>query len=145
GRARTLLRAVSGGLVGEWRTAWQDGAQRTARPAFDKVWDQLPSQLFSQDFTDERGVCFAFAELHHLSLEEVQCGILSLLKVGRRSRVRGDRLLAERFDGCAVTHLSQALSFDNAPRGFSGCEHLAKNVLSDPGADLSAVDQLDQF
>ena len=57
----------------------------------------LRFQLPLQNFADERGIGFAFGELHHLAFERIERGNFAGLVIGHGIRIGGDGFVAEFF------------------------------------------------
>src|SRR5262245_34435575 len=77
---------------------WPCGRSAVARQIRARRSLALPramEELAFEDFSDQGGVGFAFAGLHHLALEKVQRRSFAGPEIRRRSRVGRDSFLAE--------------------------------------------------
>src|ERR1035441_5197370 len=65
-------------------------------------------ELPFQNFAGNGGVGLAFAQLHHLAFEEIQCGTFAGFEISRRAGIGGDGFVAEFLNRSRVAHLCEA-------------------------------------
>jgi hypothetical protein len=123
---------LSGGQVAGWVSLRRGVSVRLSVKG-------LTLQLALENFTDQSGVGFAFAEFHDLAFKEVQGGNFAGFEIGGWPGISGDGLLAEPVECAGVADLGEPFLIDNLIRRFAGFEHFSENLLGDFGADLAAL------
>ena len=102
-------------------------------------------ELLLENLSGECGVGLALAKLHDLTLEEVERGTLSGLEIFHALGVGPDNLVADFFDGSGITDLGQSFLVHDGGGSGAGGMHVGKHILGDFAADLSGIDEFDQF
>src|SRR5207248_3118739 len=93
-------------------------------------------QLPQEDLSDQLRIRLPFAQLHDLTLQEIDGRLVPGLEVCHGLGVLGNRFFNESFQRARVADLNQPLLFDDDVWRFTAGKHFGKHFLGDFAINL---------